>query len=72
MDIGDTMDTMDIVGWQEVAHRCTTFLCHLDDKYRNPNDDTKIIRWAINEVRGNMVRDAASRYIETKSTKLWL
>ena len=38
MDIGDTMDTMDIGDTMD----------NLDDKYRNPNDDTKIIRWAIN------------------------
>ena len=33
-----------------IAHRCAIFLCHLDDKCRNPNDNTKIISWAINWV----------------------
>ena len=35
-----------------LAHRCTIFLCHLDleidDKYKNPNANTKIISWADN------------------------
>ena len=37
-----------------LAHRCTTFLCHLDldlDKNRNPNDNTEIIVGQLTKTR---------------------